>query len=41
MNIVKSVKQQWKMLQIEYYFMQLVKAPYGDFTGQDLRKLLI
>lgn len=33
MNIVKSVKQQWKMLQIGYYFMQLVKAPYGDFAG--------
>lgn len=33
MNLVKSVKQQWRMLVIGYRFMELVKAPYGDFAG--------
>jgi ubiquinone biosynthesis protein Coq4 len=33
MNLVKNVKQQWRLLVIGYYFMKLVKAPYGDFAG--------
>ncbi len=33
MNLVKTVKHQWRMLLIGYHFMNLVKTPYGDFAG--------
>jgi len=33
MSFIKKLKQNWQTLIIGYHFMQLVKAPYGDFSG--------
>ncbi|MBW4511536.1 MAG: hypothetical protein KME64_34270 [Scytonematopsis contorta HA4267-MV1] len=33
MNFIKNFKENWQILNIGYHFMQLVKAPYGDFKG--------
>lgn len=33
MNFINRLKQNWQTLVIGYRFMQLVKAPYGDFIG--------
>lgn len=32
MKILENWKQQWHSLVLGYHFMQLVKAPYGDFA---------
>ncbi|BAZ51043.1 hypothetical protein NIES4103_36660 [Nostoc sp. NIES-4103] len=33
MGFVNNLKQKWDSLVIGYHFMQLVKAPYGNFTA--------
>jgi ubiquinone biosynthesis protein COQ4 len=33
MNLMEQAKQQWRSLLIAYRFWQIVKAPYGDFSG--------
>ena len=33
MNLINHLKHNWQTFVIGYHFMQLVKAPYGDFAG--------